>query len=189
MLPRFTLACLLIGLAPPALAQTPAPHGVFLTALPDGGSRVSEIIGTRVIGSDIRHLGEVKDIVLDRDGHAAAVVIASGGLLGTGEKTVAVPYRGLLWDYDVSPTDGPSSRTTGGDAAAGRAVEAKRADATSPGPENLEATGTVGDPQQPGEGLRPQGATVPVTGRGKPTAVVLRMTLDELRNAPAFQIP
>jgi sporulation protein YlmC with PRC-barrel domain len=188
MLPRFTLAFLAAGFALPALAQPPAAQGPTLTAMPEGASRVSEMIGTAVTGSDIRRLGEVKDVVLDREGRAVAVVIASGGMLGMGEKNVAVPFEALLWNYDVSPTEGASSSNTGGvPARDGRTLEARRAETTSPGPENVEATGTVGDPAQPDEGLRPQGATTPVTGSGSPSSAVLRMTVDELRNAPEFQ--
>jgi hypothetical protein len=184
MLSRFTLACLTAGLALPALAQT---QGSYITTLPEGASRVSKIIGTDVTGLDIRQIGEVKDVVLDRDGRAVAVVIASGGVLGIGEKSVAVPFDALLWNYDVSPTSGASSSNTGGVRTGDGALEAQRAETTSPGPENVEATGTVGDPQQPAEGLRPQGATTPVTGQGEPSSAVLRMTQQQLRDAPEFR--
>lgn len=185
MLPRLTLACFLAGLSVPAHAQM--ARDAFLATMPEGASRVSEIIGTTVIGSDIRRLGEVKDVVLDREGRAAAVVIASGGVLGVGERNVAVPFDSLLWNYDTAPTDAPASSNTGGVPSGGDAMQAKRADSTSPGPENVEATGTVGDPAKPNEGLRPQGATIPVTGNGAPTRALLRMTVDELRHAPEFQ--
>ncbi|HEV2557184.1 MAG TPA: PRC-barrel domain-containing protein [Microvirga sp.] len=188
MLPRFALALCAAALATPAGAQG-APGGAPLATVPEGMTRVSEMIGTAVTGSDIRRLGKVKDVVLDREGRAVALVLGSGGMLGIGEKDVAVPYAGILWNYDVGPTDGPSSSNTGGTVAAGGGLEAKRADVTSPGAENVQATGTVGDPQQPAEGLRPQNATTPVTGGGAPTSAVLPLTETDLKNAPAFQSP
>jgi len=188
-MPRLAPLLLAAGLALPALAQTPqgsAPVG-FLTALPPGASLLSGVIGTEVIGSDIRRLGRIDDVVLDRNGTVAAVVIGTGGLLGLGEKKVAVPYEALLWNYDVGPTTGPSSSTTGGETLPGRQEpQTRSAVTTDPGPANPNATGTVGDPAHPAEGLRPQGATVPVTGGGEPKRAVLRMTVEELRNAPRF---
>jgi sporulation protein YlmC with PRC-barrel domain len=183
----FTLAA---GLALPALAQTagaPPPVG-FMTEMPAGATRLSGVIGTDVIGSDIRRLGTVDDVVLDRSGAIAAVVIGTGGFLGIGEKKVAVPYAALLWNYDVSPTTGPSSATTGGATLPGnQQLQTRSAVTTEPGPANPQATGTVGDPSQPAEGLRPQGATVPVTGGGEPRRAVLQMTEQELRDAPEFK--
>src|SRR5215212_1833277 len=189
-MPRLALVLLAAGLGLPAFAQAPqapTPPG-FLTAPPPGSMRASDVIGTEVIGSDIRRLGTIDDVVLDRGGTVAAVVIGTGGFLGIGEKKVAVPYEALLWNYDVDPTTGPSSSTTGGaPQPGGGAPQTRSAVTTDPGPANPNATGTVGDPAQPAEGLRPQGATVPVTGGGEPKRAVLRMTVEELRNAPEFK--
>jgi hypothetical protein len=184
------LPVLAAGLGLTALAQTavtPQRAG-FLTQTPAGATRLAGVIGTEVIGSDIRRLGTIDDVVLDRSGTVAAVVIGTGGFLGLGEKKVAVPYAALLWNYEASPTAGPSSSTTGGAALPGtQEFQTRSAVSTEPGPANPQATGTVGDPAQPAEGLRPQGATVPVTGGGEPRRAVLQMTVDELRNAPEFR--
>jgi sporulation protein YlmC with PRC-barrel domain len=186
---RLLVPALAIGIHFPALAQTaagPTQLG-FLTGMPDGSIRISGIKGTEVIGSDIRRLGTIEDFVLDRSGAVAAVVIGTGGLLGLGEKKVAVPYAALLWNYDATPITGPGSSTTGGAALPGnQEFQTRSAVGNEPGPENPQATGTVGDPATPAEGLRPEGATVPVTGGGEPRRAVLRMTTEELRNAPEF---
>jgi len=89
------------GLAGPVLvgavlAQT-APGG-FLTELPPGGARLSKMLGVNVVGSDIAELGEVKEVLVDRGGAVAGVVIATGGVLGLGGREVAVPYGALLWN-------------------------------------------------------------------------------------------
>lgn len=185
MLLRLSTLAVSLSVALPALAQDASS---FITAMPGGTTRLSDVIGTSVIGSDINRLGEVKDVLVDQNGMVAAVVIGTGGVLGIGEKEVAVPYGALLWNYDVDPTDGPNSANTGGQPAPDNATQAKSAVATDPGPAAPpEVTGTVGDPARPGEGLRPHGATVPVTGDGKPVHAVLRgVTREEIRNAPAL---
>jgi sporulation protein YlmC with PRC-barrel domain len=179
---RLLLLVLATAFALPAVAQTAAhPRQIgFLTGMPDGAIRISGIRGTEVIGSDIRRLGTIEDVVLDRSGAVTAVVIGTGGLLGVGEKKVAVPYASLLWNYDATPTAGPSSSTTGGAALPGKQEFQTRSAVGT-------ATGTVGDPAKPAEGLRPDHATVPVTAGGEPRRAVLRMTMEEMRNAPEFK--
>lgn len=137
MLKRLVLAGLVAGSSLPALAQTvpqgspSAPmQGRFLTAPPAGAIALSRLKGTDVIGSDIVRIGEVEDVLVGADGRAAGVLIGVGGFLGMGGKTVAVPFEAMLWNYDVGPTDGPSSSNTG------RGLQAQTAssnDPTSPG--------------------------------------------------------
>jgi hypothetical protein len=173
------------GAALPTRNAPAAQEGGFLKELPAGASRVSKMIGIPVIGSDIHRLGEVHDVLIGRDGTAQAVVIRSGGMLGIGAKSVAVPFAALLWNYDVKPTDGPSSSNTGGATADG-GIQVQSA--TAPRPDAPpDTTGTVGDPAQPNEGLRPQGATAAVTGNGAPSEAVLRVSVQQLEDAPAFK--
>jgi hypothetical protein len=175
------------GSALPTRNAPAARQGDFLTELPAGGSRVSKMIGVPVIGSDIHRLGKVADVLIDRGGAAQAVVIDAGGVLGIGARSVAVPFAAMLWNYDVRPTDGPSSSNTGGAPADG-ATQVQSA--TAPRPDTPpDTTGTVGDPAQPNEGLTPQGATVAVTGNGAPREAVLRITQQELNAAPEFKTP
>lgn len=53
----------------------------------------SNLIGTTVRGSADENIGEINDILLDRQGKAVGVVIGVGGFLGIGEKDVAVPFE------------------------------------------------------------------------------------------------
>ena len=185
MLTRLLALALASGLAGPCWAQT-APGG-FLTELPPGATRLSRMIGVDVIGSDIARLGEVKEVLVDAGGTVSGVVVAAGGVLGIGARDVALPYGAFLWNYAAAPTELPRSSSTGGEPG-GDAAQARRADATAPGPAApAEVTGTVGDPARPSEGLRPEGATTPVTGDGAPVRAVLRLTREDLRAAPAFE--
>lgn len=55
-------------------------------------SRASEIIGMDVRGGQNDDFGEVEDLLIDpANGRVAAVLVASGGILGLGEKIHAVP--------------------------------------------------------------------------------------------------
>jgi sporulation protein YlmC with PRC-barrel domain len=57
------------------------------------------LIGDHVHNLKDEHLGEIKEIMLDmRSGKVAYVVMASGGLLGIGEKLFAVPWQALTLD-------------------------------------------------------------------------------------------
>jgi sporulation protein YlmC with PRC-barrel domain len=155
-----------------------------MTQMPPGAMRLSSVIGVDVVGSDITRLGEVEDVLVGPDGRIQAVVIEVGGFLGLGEKSVAVPYADLLFNFNVDPTTGPSASTTGGQPLEDGAFQVRSAESTAPGPAVPEATGTVGDPAQPQEGLQPKGATVRVTGDGDLRHVVLRMTKEELEKLP-----
>ncbi|QKT02534.1 PRC-barrel domain-containing protein [Ectothiorhodospiraceae bacterium 2226] len=55
--------------------------------------RASEIIGQNVVNEQGENLGTIDELVLDEDGQVTHAVIASGGLLGMGEKLVAVPWE------------------------------------------------------------------------------------------------
>jgi PRC-barrel domain len=181
---RFLPVCLLGSLMIPAMAQAQAPQTGFLTDMPPGASRLSDLIGVEVIGSDINRIGEVEDVLVAPDGSVSGVVLGVGGVLGMGEKSVAVPYANLLWNYEASPTSGPSSSNTGGARQEDGGFQVRQAESTNPGPAQPDVTGTVGNPEVPGEGLQPKGATMPVTGGGEPKRAVLRMTGEEVKNLP-----
>jgi sporulation protein YlmC with PRC-barrel domain len=60
--------------------------------------RASKVIGGTVYDRQNQKLGDVKDLVLDKDGRVAAVVIGMGGVLGAGEKDVAVKFSDFKTD-------------------------------------------------------------------------------------------
>jgi len=200
--PAITFAAVaLFGVAAPALAQAPAPAAQsdpFVTQASDSVLRASKIVGVDVIGLDEHRVGDIRDLIMSREGRIEAVVIGVGGVLGVGQKSVAVPFDAILWNTgDVSPAAGPSASLQAGtrpespDAAgaAERMPGAKvanevlgttaenRSDRVDPatGPTT---TGTAG--QRP--------ATTAVVAPGNaPRRAVVRMTLDEIKNAPEFR--
>ena len=65
----------------------------------------NEAIGVNVIGADGDDLGNVQDIVLDRDeGRVAYLIVSYGGILGVGDKRFAVPWQafGQTADRELS---------------------------------------------------------------------------------------
>src|SRR5690349_13040295 len=97
------LATLLIAAAPVAYAETAgqsravaAPSGE--TMIQPDQVRASKMIGSNVYDVHNRKIGHVKDLVLDRGGQVAAVVVDVGAFLGMGGKYVAVSLRDLKTD-------------------------------------------------------------------------------------------
>jgi sporulation protein YlmC with PRC-barrel domain len=60
-----------------------APHDRF---------HADELIGSEVRNRDDDPVGQVTDLVLDREGRILAIVVETGGELGLGGRTVAVPW-------------------------------------------------------------------------------------------------
>jgi sporulation protein YlmC with PRC-barrel domain len=54
-----------------------------------------DIIGTRIKNTAGKDLGEIDQLLIDRNGKVSHVVIGVGGLAGVGEKKVVVPWSEL----------------------------------------------------------------------------------------------
>lgn len=67
----------------------------FVSNLSDGQVEVSELTGKQVVNSAGEELGDIDDLILDREGKPAIAVIGVGGFLGLGEKAVGVPFANL----------------------------------------------------------------------------------------------
>ena len=63
--------------------------------------RATKVIGTKVKDSAGEHIGEVEDVVLDKQSNSILFgVVGFGGVLGMGEKYHPVPWAAL--DYDAT---------------------------------------------------------------------------------------
>src|SRR6476660_2465465 len=90
----------------PAPAQTtPAPATAttagstnFITQAQAGQYRASKLPGVNIYNSKDESIGEVNELVVDKNGAMQAVVIGVGGFLGIGEKNVALPYNAIKWE-------------------------------------------------------------------------------------------
>jgi len=70
-------------------------QGQFMTQMQSGQVMASDLIGTRVVSANNESIGDINDVVLDRNGQVMAAVVGVGGFLGIGEKDVAVPFQSL----------------------------------------------------------------------------------------------
>src|SRR5215211_6005718 len=174
MLKQHLSACLVATalVASPVWAQTsptPPSPSQFITQQSSGQWRASKLVGVDVYGTDNAKIGDIREVLLNRDGAAEAVVIGVGGFLGIGEKDVAVPFKALEW--------GTEPRT----AATSIVPSAPAPDAVPPVPT---APGTTTDTT--GSVAQQDRATIAVS-RGYPDRAVLRMTKADLQNAPTFR--
>jgi len=68
----------------------PASSAKFINAQRQDQFLASKFKGTDVIGTDNAKIGDVSDILFDKDGKIEAYVIGVGGFLGIGSKDVAL---------------------------------------------------------------------------------------------------
>ncbi|MEW6255344.1 MAG: PRC-barrel domain-containing protein [Pseudomonadota bacterium] len=69
--------------------------GAFIDAQDREQWLATTLIGTDVRGAADENLGEVSDVLMDRNGNVVGAVIGVGGFLGIGQKDVAVPFNAL----------------------------------------------------------------------------------------------
>ena len=223
MLKKHMAACLVTTalLAAPALAQTSsgtasgsaapsaaASSGKFLSEEKPNQWRASKLVGVDVYGPNKEKVGDINEVLIDRNGKAEAIVIGVGGFLGIGEKDVAVPFDQVRWSDN--PNDVRSTASTGGAGGAGSAGGAGTgATATGGSASNTAGTaGTAGGAGMAG-GAGTTGSTTAGTGagsttgstgtaagsradssmqnRGYPDHAMISMTKEELNNAPSFR--
>jgi PRC-barrel domain len=78
-----------------AFAQQPTTSAELLTTLPASGTTVTNYYKQDVYDRSDNKIGSISDVLLDKAGHATAVIVGVGGFLGVGEKDVAAPFSAL----------------------------------------------------------------------------------------------
>jgi hypothetical protein len=83
--------------APEAAQPMPsAPKGAEkMTAVPGDSVSVTDYYKQNVYDASDNTIGEISDVLLDKDGHVTAVMLSVGGFLGLGAKYVSVPFNAL----------------------------------------------------------------------------------------------
>lgn len=81
------------GIVGTTAAATPSEQ--LITNLPSNALPISDYYNQNVYDRQDNKIGDVNDILLDREGKVNAVIIGVGGFLGAGEKNVAVPFNAL----------------------------------------------------------------------------------------------
>jgi len=104
-------------LASAALAQTsPAPQpgtpapANFMTRLEQGQMLASRLMDADLMGTDNKDIGDVEDVVLDRNGGVVALVVDIDD--GIGDRTLALPLSAFQMNADAATTGSLQSGTT-----------------------------------------------------------------------------
>jgi sporulation protein YlmC with PRC-barrel domain len=100
---KLAYAALLFALATStASAQAPqsappqsGPAAQTMTSIPANSVTVAHWYKQNVYDPGDNKIGEIMDVLLDREGKATALIIGVGGFLGMGEKDVAVPFNAV----------------------------------------------------------------------------------------------
>ena len=99
------VAALLMTVGPLAYGQTQtatppsaSASGVLATTIQPDQFRASKMIGSSVYDLHNRNIGSVKDLIVDKDGRVAMVVVDVGTFLGMGGKSVAIQLSDIKAD-------------------------------------------------------------------------------------------
>ena len=195
MLKKHMAACLVATalLAAPALAQTSsassgssggasssAASGKFMTEEKPNQWRASKLVGVNVYGPNNEKVGDVNEVLIDRNGKAEAVVIGVGGFLGIGEKDVALPFDQVQWSDQPAANRTASGGGSGSGGAAGGAAGTTGSTGTTAGSTGSTASTSGGTAASSSSASSTQ-------SRGYPDHGMITMTKDELKNAPSFR--
>lgn len=94
------LAIAAAAAATPAVAQTAASRAAFVGSQAAGETRASNLIGVVVKNKAGETIGDINDVVFQTGGQVTVYIIGVGGVLGIGEKNVAVPYSDVTISSD-----------------------------------------------------------------------------------------
>ena len=99
----------------PAAKTDAAPHDTakFIAAQSTDQWVFSKFKGTDVLGPDNAHIGNVSDMLFDKNGKILGLIVGVGGFLGIGEKSVAIDMSA----FQPVPADTGSSTGAGGNTA------------------------------------------------------------------------
>ena len=76
------------GVGTPTTAQT-------LTSVPTSATTVTNWYKQNVYDPSDNKIGEIADVLIDKDGKVEVFMVSVGGFLGVGEKDVAVPFSAI----------------------------------------------------------------------------------------------
>jgi sporulation protein YlmC with PRC-barrel domain len=183
-------------LAGSALAQTTAPTqpagpGQVMTQMPRDLMRGSQLMGIDVYGADNQKIGDIDEVLVDRQGKIHGLVVGVGGFLGIGQKDVAIPFDQVQWqsNQEVQASANANQGGSGTNTAGGVTTP------TAPATTGSTAAGTTGSPGAAGTlgGAGPAGSTAGAgtTAAGSdpntPARAMVKMTKADLQNAPEFR--
>ncbi|WP_052955050.1 PRC-barrel domain-containing protein [Microvirga vignae] len=151
-----------------AMSQSGGMQGQFMTQMQQGQMMASDLIGTRVVSANNESIGDINDVIVDRNGQVMAAVVGVGGFLGIGEKDVAVPFKSL--EFATSQQANAMDNNASGN--------------------NVTTTGSTATGNVSGQGSAGSSTSTAANNSAssnEPERVILRMTKAELQAAPTFK--
>jgi sporulation protein YlmC with PRC-barrel domain len=107
------LMCSALSVAPAMAQSTKSDTSTAQSATTSGVWQGSKLINLNVYNAQNEKIGDIKDLMLKKDGNIEFVVIGVGGFLGMGERDVAVKFSEMKWvDEPVSSSSASTSSTT-----------------------------------------------------------------------------
>jgi sporulation protein YlmC with PRC-barrel domain len=100
---------------PPAATTTPAPTAAAPAPVSQGQAgqwRASKLVGLNVYNEQNEKLGDISEILLDKTGKVAGVVIGVGGFLGMGQHDIMVDMAKLKFVDEPVRTSATTTTTT-----------------------------------------------------------------------------
>jgi sporulation protein YlmC with PRC-barrel domain len=97
-----------------AQADKPADSTKFIASQSQDQWVFSKFKGTDVLGPDNAHIGNVNDMLFDKQGKIVGLIVGVGGFLGIGEKNVAIDmsaFQPVPYDTGSSPSSGGTAMT------------------------------------------------------------------------------
>jgi len=82
----------------------------WMTQETAGQWRASKMMGLNVYNNDNEKIGDIAELIIDRNGKLEGIVVGAGGFLGMGERDVAVPYDQIAWVF--GPVAAPRTSTS-----------------------------------------------------------------------------
>jgi sporulation protein YlmC with PRC-barrel domain len=79
----------------PVPGATPPPSAQILTTIPANAMTVTHWYKQNVYDPGDNKIGEIMDVLVDREGKIHALIVGVGGFLGAGEKDVAVVFNAV----------------------------------------------------------------------------------------------
>ena len=76
-------------------AQSPSPPVRILANVPADSLTVTHWYKQNVYDPSDSKIGEIMDVLVDRDGKIGVLIVGVGGFVGVGEKDVAVPFNAV----------------------------------------------------------------------------------------------
>ena len=140
----------------------------------EGEWRASKLVGVNVYNEANEKIGDINEVILDKSGKVANVILCVGGFLGMGEHYVAVAFDKLKWVNE------PASSTTA---------------STSTAPANKPATNVDSNARTASDGTARTttgAATTTTTARSAnenwyPDHAMYNATKDQLKAMPQFK--